>query len=296
MNIHKLRQFACVAEHRSVTKAAEELFVTQQALSKTLQTMQEELGAELFRRSGNEMILTDFGVQILSVAESLLSYHDRCMGMIQELAQKKKRQFTLCLEHVFIQYAIPPALLAYEGMETITAEGIEECLRLVRDGQADLGLCSDPRKAYAEQMDGLRYLQIVSEPVYFLMSRDHPLAQKASITLQDLKDVPQNYPSVNALIMQEYIRSCIAEGFYPKFVFESRDYGLMIRSLAGTDRVQVCASFGLSDLEERKLALVPLQHGSLWTNVGFVMREENMPAAADAFAEEVKNWYGLGTS
>ena len=286
MNINQFRQFSCIARNKSMTKAARELFVSQQALSKTVQLLQKEMGGELFIRGGRELQLTDLGAKLLTIVDSLLSRYDSCMEMIARLAEQNRDKLSLTFENVFYQYAIPAELLDERGTAFTISDGVESCMEAVRRGQADLGLCSR-----VENMEGLRFIPVLQEPLHFLMSRSNPLSARTFLTLSDLRDVPQNLPSAPSVIVSRYINACIETGFYPNFVMESRDYGILLRSLRNSDHVLLCGSFAFSGEADEELVLLPLDCPALNTDVGFIMREDNASPRALAFVDAVKERY-----
>lgn len=286
MNINQLRQFSCVAKHKSMTGAAKELFLSQQALSKTMQLLQKEMGGELFVRGSRTLQLTDLGEKLLTIVDSLLPRYDSCMEMIDRLAEQNRNKLTVAFENVFYQYAIPGELLGETGMTFSIADGVENCKEAVLSGEADMGLCSR-----VENMEGLDFIPLLSEPLTFLMNRSNPLASLPYLTLANLRDVPQNLPSSPSVIVSNYIDACIEEGFYPNFVMESRDYGILLRSLAASDRVLLCASFAFNRDTDENLVLLPLHHPGLVTDVGFIVRQGNANPKVQSFAAAVKEHY-----
>jgi DNA-binding transcriptional LysR family regulator len=72
LSIRHVRAFVAVAKHRSLTRAAETLFVTQSALSLTIQHLEEDLGVLLFDRSTRRLDLTQAGEEFLPQAQRLL--------------------------------------------------------------------------------------------------------------------------------------------------------------------------------------------------------------------------------
>lgn len=286
MNINQLRQFSCIAKHKSMTKAARELFMSQQALSKTVQLLQKEMGGALFIRGSRELQLTDLGAKLLTIVDSLLPRYDSCMAMISRLAEQNRNRLILAFENVFYQYAIPAELLDEKGIAFTISDGVESCMEAVRSGQADLGLCSR-----VEQMEGLTFISVLREPLHFLMSRENPLAGREYLTLSDLRDVPQNLPSSPSVIVSRYIDACIEEGFYPDFVMESRDYGILLRSLRNTDHVLLCGSFAFRREAEENLVLLPLRNAALESDVGFVIRQGNADPRVLGFAQRVGAFY-----
>ncbi|WP_312554050.1 LysR family transcriptional regulator [Massilia sp.] len=72
MNIKQLEHFLAVAETRSFSRAAERLFITQSALSRSIQALEEDLGALLFDRIGKRIEPTPLGLQVAERAAALV--------------------------------------------------------------------------------------------------------------------------------------------------------------------------------------------------------------------------------
>lgn len=184
MNINQLRQFAAVARYKSMTRAAQELYMTQQALSKTLKLMQNEMGGELFVSRGQGLQLTDLGSKLLAIAESLLPRYDSCMEMITQLIEQNKNRVSVCFENGFGKYAIPAELMLDGTVSTQMAADGAGCIREVEEGRAEVGVCSPPEAL----RDGMRYFPLVREPLMLLMRREHPLAGEKSLRVGQLRD------------------------------------------------------------------------------------------------------------
>lgn len=286
MNLNQLRQFVAIARHCSMTKAAAELYMTQQALSKNMQLLQEELGCQLFTRTSHGVQLTSFGNHIFGIALSMVQNYDSCAELIFRLAATNRSQLTVCYEHNMMPWAIPKDLSARFNTSALFAYDLYDCMRQVRSGKADIGLCS-----YVNDMEGLRFFRLISEPFLFLMDRNHPLAQKDILTLQDIRDIPQNMPNVRGWSILQYINACMSEGFYPNFVYESQDFGMLTRTLVGSDRILLCDSFVKTSIQEDQLTLVPLNHQNLWKEMGFITREKDVPEQALRFIDAVRDYY-----
>lgn len=286
MTINQLRQFSCVAKHKSMTKAAKVLFMSQQALSKTMQLLKNEMGGDLFTRSSQGLQLTDMGAKLLTIADSLLPRYDSCMDMIARLAEENRNKLTISFENVFYEYAIPPNLPQEKGFNFCVSDGVENCMNAVLSGSADVGLCSQ-----VEDMQGLDFIPLLHEPLHFLMSRENPLASRPYLTLNDLRNVPQNLPSSPSVIVSRYIDACIEEGFYPNFVMESRDYGILLRTLNNSDRVLLCASFAFHSEMDEELVLLPLQNKALETQIGFIVRSGGVGSRVQSFMDNVQAHY-----
>jgi DNA-binding transcriptional LysR family regulator len=86
MELRHLRTIAAVARHRSLTKAGEELFLSQSAVSQQIRRLEEELGVEVFRRTSRSVELTDEGRVILGYAQRALAEVDGMHSELEEIS------------------------------------------------------------------------------------------------------------------------------------------------------------------------------------------------------------------
>ena len=99
LSIRHIRAFVAVAKHRSLTRAAESLFVTQSALSLTIQHLEDDLGVSLFDRSTRRLDLTQAGEEFLPSAERLLQDFDSSIREMRAPEQQRLIALLAALSH-----------------------------------------------------------------------------------------------------------------------------------------------------------------------------------------------------
>ena len=291
MNINHLQHFISVAREKNITKTADELYISQQALSKSINALEEELGVVLFLRSGKGTELTDIGEKIYPIAESLLKKYEEHITIIDSLI-KNNNLYTVSLlfEHQLMQYVIPPDFISRIGdmkIKTSVAADYLQCTRDVLSEKYDLGFVHKPHK-----LSNLIYIPVVRERPVIIMSSENPLSRKDVVHIEDLKNEPQLSPATNATIFQEYLEACIDNGFYPNFVFESSDLEMLLRSAAANQGVFISASFGLSDNAYGNITFRPLECKSLTMEVGFIAKSDYKDKLHLAsFIRAIKSYY-----
>jgi DNA-binding transcriptional LysR family regulator len=87
MELHQLRAFVVVAEHRSVSDAADQLHIAQPALSRKIQNLEAELGLALFERGRNRMTLTKGGARLEPIARLVLEVADMLTSMARTVCR-----------------------------------------------------------------------------------------------------------------------------------------------------------------------------------------------------------------
>ncbi|SDC54872.1 LysR family transcriptional regulator [Williamwhitmania taraxaci] len=109
----RLKVFQCVAHNLSFTKASNEMFVTQPAISKHIKELESEFEVKLFNRSGNKISLTSAGDILLSYTEHILSLHNEMKFEISQLTTNLAGSIRIGASTTIAQYVIPAALAQF---------------------------------------------------------------------------------------------------------------------------------------------------------------------------------------
>ncbi len=149
MNLKKLKYIVTIAELRSISKAANELFISQPSLSSILSNLEKELGVTLFNRSTSPLSLTYAGEKYVETANKILSLENNLKKELCDISNIKKGKITIGIPAVRATDVLPVVLPKfkekYPEMEIHLVEGdsnyLEECLF---SGKVDLVLTSLP--------------------------------------------------------------------------------------------------------------------------------------------------------
>ena len=127
LNFKHLRYFWMVAKTGSIARAAEQLHLTPQSISGQLSEFSQTLGAELFRRSGRNLELTDSGRRILSYAEEIFTIGDELLDVLHDQKAKKTLPFRVgiadSLSKSVAYRLVEPALKLDEPVRLVCREG-----------------------------------------------------------------------------------------------------------------------------------------------------------------------------
>ena len=132
----RLKVFQSVAHNLSFTKASNELFITQPAITKHIKELESEFEIKLFDRVGNKILLTEAGNILLSYADHIISLHNEVKFEISQLKGKSKGNLRLGASTTIAQYVIPSALAKFHerypeiniSLINGNTEYIEQCL------------------------------------------------------------------------------------------------------------------------------------------------------------------------
>jgi len=114
MTLHQLRIFLTVARHRSYSRAAEELYLSQPAVSIQVRELEQAIGAPLFERVGRTIMLTEAGQALLLYAQRIHQLLEEAKMVMEELHGLKRGRITLAAASTAGAYVLPPILGAFQ--------------------------------------------------------------------------------------------------------------------------------------------------------------------------------------
>lgn len=280
-----LHYFLVTARERNITNAARVLHITQPTLSRQLMLLEDEVDAKLFVRGNRPLILTNEGVLLRRRAEEILSLLEKTE---EELAgQDGQVEGTVSIGSGELASARVLAELAAEfgrgyplvrfDIYTETADRIK--LRM-DEGLTDVGLLLEP-----VDMEHYAYIRMpVREQWVLIMPADDPLAQKSSVTREDLLKLPLILPSRQKISDEvahwfgqdfERVRSIAAANL-------STNACMLVQAGMG---YELCVEGSMPFLDERILVKRPLYPELYSTTVLAWKRDQPLPAAAGKFIE-----------
>ena len=115
MDTQQITAFIAVAETSSFTLAAERLYLTQPAISKRINLLEQFLGNRLFDRIGKKIKLTEAGQILMPHAKKILREIEDTRNAVQNLSQSVSGRLTLASSHHIGLHRLPPVLKQYSG-------------------------------------------------------------------------------------------------------------------------------------------------------------------------------------
>jgi len=190
MELHQLRGFVLVARLGSFTRAAEELYLTQPALSLQVKALETELGERLFERGGRRLLLTPAGHILLERAERVLGLVDGARDDIAALRGLAQGRLAIGASDSYCLYLLPEIVRLYRerhpGVELrLTNCTSTEVAGLVADGEVDFGLVTLPIVHHR-----LTSTPLLAREDVLICAPGHPLSSAPDVTLEDVAAYP----------------------------------------------------------------------------------------------------------
>ncbi|MBP0625082.1 LysR family transcriptional regulator [Cupriavidus consociatus] len=236
MELRQLRYFIAVAEHASITLAAESIHIAQPALTRQMQTLEQDLGATLMERSARGIRLTEAGKQLLVDARKILEEEAAAKLRVQRASRGEVGHLSIGLP---VMQSLPPRIAgilrayhrAVPGVALTLHHLLSDAqLELLRSGRLDAGFLlfrpvDDPT---------LAGMPVFSDAMLLAYPSDWNWAAGRPKVLRDLQDVEFVWlPRSAAPTWHDQLIHCFFDaGFTPRAVVHGVDAGSMLSLVA----------------------------------------------------------------
>ncbi len=226
MKLQQLRYICEVAKHDlNVSATAQSLFTSQPGISKQIRLLEDELGVEVFARSGKHLTrVTQAGQSILDIANEILQKAETIKQIAQEYSDERKGSLAVATTHTQARYALPEVISGfinkYPDVSLHMHQGTPmQIAEMAADGTVDFAIATEAMSHFSNlvMMPCYRWNRSVVVP------KDHPLAQLSKLTLEDIA----NYPIVTYVFgftgRSKLDDAFKRQGLEPKVVFTAVD-------------------------------------------------------------------------
>ncbi|HEX2087330.1 MAG TPA: LysR family transcriptional regulator [Solirubrobacteraceae bacterium] len=229
LDVKRLRVLREVAAKGSFSAAAESLAYTQSAVSQQIAALEREAGTRLVDRSARGVRLTDAGRALVRHADVILARLADAEAELEAIAGLRGGRVRLVSFASGGATIMPRAIALFRERHPEVELSLqpgepEDAIAMLRAGEADIALTIDAEFC-ALTDDGVELTHLLDDPMYAVLPRDHPLAAKPRIRLEELRDdawlagSQRGCPDTMILV-----RACNAAGFEPRISFHSDDY------------------------------------------------------------------------
>ena len=190
INLNQLRSFFLVAREKSVTKAAQILFITQPAVTMQIKSLEADLEIRLFNKYGKNLQLTHAGDVLFEYSERVFEIVEEMEYVVRGHAELKHGSLTIGTTRSFAKYLMPDLLSRYQERYPDVKVSLKVgSSREVSDGlmafKYDLGIIG--RLPFRSKLKVVPYSE---EPFCLVTSPKHQLASRKEVSLGELKNEP----------------------------------------------------------------------------------------------------------
>ena len=289
MTIQQLKYIITVAETGSITEAAKKLYISQPSLSNAIKDIEKETKLTVFHRSRQGIALTKEGLEFLGYARSVVQQMELLENRFVSNEPAKLR-FGVSTQHytftsnAFVELVERFGQERYEFIlnETQTIQIMED----VKNRFSDLGILfiSNGNKAIIrKELEDrrLQFFELFTAKPHVFLSADHPLAERKSVTLSQLRD----YPRLN-FIQGSYESSYFSEELFSDVesdrIIRVSDRGAIVNLMIGMNAYTISSGIFPRYLQGDAIVSVPLSEKEEM-HIGYIINEhqELSPLAED---------------
>jgi LysR family cys regulon transcriptional activator len=226
MKLQQLRYIWEVAHHElNVSATAQSLYTSQPGISKQIRLLEDELGVEIFARSGKHLThVTPAGEAILKTAGEILRKVESIKSVAQEFSNEKKGSLSLATTHTQARYALPDTISTfinrYPDVSLHMHQGTPmQISEMAADGTVEFAIATEALELFSD---------LIMMPCYrwnrcILVPKNHPLTQVSRLSLEDVAE----YPIVTYVFgftgRSKLDEAFIEQGLVPRVVFTAAD-------------------------------------------------------------------------
>ena len=295
MTILQLKYVIAIDEECSMRKAADRLYVSQPGLSSAVRDLENELGIQIFERVHNGVVTTSAGASFIAYARHAVEQFEIIEKKYLD-SRKEKPTFSVSMQHytvavnAFIDTVKEFDLDEYQYYirETQTSEVIED----VKNLKSEVGVIALSdfnkntfKKVFADA--SIEFHELFTRDSYLYLRKDHPLADKEELSLEDLKDYPCMVFDQGDNTSFYYREEALATYDYKKII-STNERATSIELMLGLNGYAVGAAMLGDSLNTSDIKAIKLKEQETLT-FGYIIRKgSSLSEMGKAFVEKLE--------
>ncbi|MEC7547896.1 MAG: HTH-type transcriptional regulator CysB [Pseudomonadota bacterium] len=274
MKLQQLRYIWEVAHHDlNVSATAQALYTSQPGISKQIRLLEDELGVEIFARSGKHLTrITPAGEAILKIAGDILRKTESIKQVAQEFSDERRGSLSVATTHTQARYALPGVIETfmqrYPDVSLHMHQGTPmQIAEMAADGTTDFAIATEAMEHFGD---------LIMMPCYrwnrsILVPKDHPLAAMSQPTLAQIAAYPLVTYVFGFTGRSKLDEAFQSEGLTPKVAFTAADSDVIKTYVRLGVGVGIVASMSVDLAADSDLVAIDASHlfDSSVTSIGF---------------------------
>ncbi|MBQ4057833.1 MAG: LysR family transcriptional regulator [Lachnospiraceae bacterium] len=279
MTLTQLRYIITVANSGSMSEAARSLFIAQPSLSASVKELETEIGMELFRRTNRGISLTPEGEEFIGYARQIVEQYELMESKYIDQTTIKKK-FSVSMQHYTFAVNAFMEMVKQFGMDeyefAIRESRTYDVIEDVSNFKSEIGILyvNEFNRKVLEKIfkeRDLEFHEILNCHIYVYIAKNHPLANKKLITMEELQDYPClsfDQGNNNSFYFAEEVLST----YEYKRLIKANDRATMLNLMVGLDGYTLCSGIICEDLNGNEYCAVKLDSEEIMT-IGYIARK-----------------------
>lgn len=259
LNFNQLRMFYYAAKNMNFTRAAEELFISQPAVTIQIKAFEDYCGLKLFKKRGRRIWLTDEGRSLFNYAKTVFEIEKVIENTLDDLRNLKQGVLKIATTKAYARYFMPMMLSSfharYPDIKIELNEGSSlDMTRSLLDFKNEVGII-----AKAGEVPGIRLIPFSREEMAVILAPDHPWRKRKSIALDELAAESFIMKEIGSGTRRLVDRLFARKQNRPNVLMETSSTEFIKQLVQRGDGVSILVKAAVAaELKEKKLATVGL--------------------------------------
>ncbi|KHD86597.1 LysR family transcriptional regulator [Heyndrickxia ginsengihumi] len=290
MEWHQIQYFQMVAKTQHITRAAEQLSISQPALSRSIAKLEEELGVQLFDRKGRNIYLNRYGEMFLNRVEQSIKQIEIGKQEIRDEIHPDHGTISLAFLPSLGMSIVPEIVSSYQNQYFnvkfhLTQDSTKQVMEQLKSGNVDLALI-----ALLHDDKDIVWEPLLTEELFLIVSVDHWLASYDEVDLKMIAKEPFISFKDGYGLRTIIHHLCNEAGFSPNIVFEGEEIGT-VSGFVGA-KLGVSLVPDLQVLDKNKVKLIHLKHPRCKRDVGVAwLKDSYLSPVTKRFIQYVKHLF-----
>jgi DNA-binding transcriptional LysR family regulator len=297
MNLNQLKIFYMAAKNGSLSAAAEALFITQPAVTKGIQRLQEFYDIKFVDHIGKKLVLTDAGEVLFGIAEQIFDLESQAEESIRDFQQRKKGYVRILSSESFGEYYLPQIIIpfckAYPlvqiSMNILPTDLVVEKTATLNN---DIGFIS-----YPVENKKLRVKEILQDQLVIIAPVDHTITKKSQIKAADLNGqsiIMHEKDSAPRRAIEDYIHK---ENISVRIPLEMSSNRAIKRAVAeGIGIALISRKVANEEIQAKRIKAIPLADPCMIRRFYMVHHKDKyISESLKRFVNMVFEWAGVYT-
>jgi len=289
-----LRAFVAVAKLSSFRAASEELHLSQPALSRRIEKLEDALGVRLFHRTTRKVDLTAVGREFNRRANDLLDGLEQSLLGIRDVSDRVTGEVTIACIPSAIRFFLPRILREYHErypgiVVRVVDQGAADVLSTITRSEADFGL-----NYIGTQDPQIDFHPVKQESFVLACLKGHPLAHRKTVRWSEL--ALYDYMSVTKASGNRFLldSALSQQAVRPRWFCEAQHVSTLVNLVEAGLGVAAVPELAMPAGEHPSLVSVPLVDPAITRTVGLIHRVgRRLPPAAQQLYDQIRNMYPL---
>ncbi|MCL7749435.1 LysR family transcriptional regulator [Halalkalibacter alkaliphilus] len=275
MELRQIRYFMEVAKREHVTEAADALHVAQSAVSRQISNLESELGVDLFIRKGRRVKVTPIGEMFLERMKQAMNVIDNARIEVEEYLDPEQGTIRIAYPISMAAYTLPSAIVAFrekypKAKFQLKQATYRNLIFGVINGDFNMAMIGP----LPEENKKVKSKILFTERVVALLPQNHPLADRQSLTLNELQDESFILLPKGFVLRDLIVEACSQSGFNPKIAFEGDDIDALKGLVSAGLGITLIPEITLVDSVPHATVKIPVIKPSVTRTVGILVPSE----------------------